>query len=91
VTLDGKRDLQKALGRKVVPRRGPKGGTVENAKVPLLLSAVLFAYLLPAAIARARRHREVVLITLLNLLLGWTGLGWAVAFAWSWSENVRPV
>jgi hypothetical protein len=64
---------------------------VDNARVTFLLIAVLFTYLLPTAIAGMRHHRNAVAITLLNLLLGWTGLGWVIAFAWSWSENVKPV
>jgi hypothetical protein len=62
-----------------------------KAEVVLLVVLFLFFYFLPAVIAHARRHRHIAAITLLNLLLGWTGLGWVLAFFWSWSPNVRLI
>ena len=40
-------------------------------------------------IAMNRRHQNAMAIFLLNLLLGWTALGWIVALIWSFTE-VRP-
>ena len=40
-------------------------------------------YFLPAIIAFVRGHHSRVGIFLLNLLLGWSGLGWIVALIWS--------
>ena len=37
----------------------------------------------PTMIAFGRRARHVSAITALNTLLGWTIVGWLVAFAWS--------
>ena len=45
------------------------------------LAAVL--YFLPAAIAVLRPHQSAAAILVLNLLLGWTVLGWIVALIWS--------
>ena len=42
-----------------------------------------FAYFLPAVIAFVRGHHQWVAISALNLLLGWTALGWIAAFIWS--------
>ena len=51
---------------------------------PLQAGAVaLLLYLLPALIAVLRRHASAGAIFILNLLLGWTVLGWIVALIWS--------
>ena len=64
---------------------------MDKAKVAFLVVLILLVYFLPAIIAHARRHRQTAPITLINLLLGWTGLGWVLAFFWSWSPNVRLI
>lgn len=40
-------------------------------------------YLLPTIIAMGRSHQNKVSIFLLNLILGWTLIGWVVALIWS--------
>lgn len=40
-------------------------------------------YLLPAFIAATRKKRNAGAITLLNILAGWTILGWIAALVWS--------
>lgn len=40
-------------------------------------------YFLPAITAWARKHQNMMAIFVLNLLLGWTLLGWAVAMVWA--------
>ena len=40
-------------------------------------------YLLPAIIAHKRQHPQHMAIGVLNLLLGWTLLGWVGALVWS--------
>ena len=52
----------------------------------LVLSALI--YFLPTGIALLRGHRNTVPIGLLNLFLGWTGLGWLAALIWSFTSNV---
>lgn len=50
----------------------------------LLLVVLIFAfYFLPALIAFLRNHKNKLAIFLLNLLLGWTVLGWVVSLVWS--------
>ena len=50
----------------------------------LLLIVLIFAfYFLPALIAFLRQHKNKLAIFLLNLLLGWTVLGWVVSLVWS--------
>lgn len=50
-----------------------------------LLVIVLFLYLLPTFIAGCRGHHNTLAIGALNILFGWTLLGWAVAFIWSFT------
>lgn len=50
----------------------------------LLLVVLIFAfYFLPSLIAFLRNHKNKLAIFLLNLLLGWTVLGWVVSLVWS--------
>lgn len=59
---------------------------MENADPILVAAAVVVAvivYLLPAEIAQRRKHHSWRAIFALNLLTGWTGLGWILALVWS--------
>ena len=47
----------------------------------ILLGA--FVYFLPTIVASNRKHRQATAIGALNLLLGWTILGWVVALVWA--------
>jgi hypothetical protein len=49
----------------------------------------IWLYLLPAIVADARRHRHFIAISLLNVFLGWTFVGWVIALIWGWSEGSR--
>jgi len=51
------------------------------AIVGLLLAAIV--YVLPSIIAARRNHHQSTAICVLNLLLGWTLLGWAAAMVWA--------
>lgn len=53
-----------------------------------LLVAALF-YFLPWVVALGRKHNNALAIFLLNLLLGWTMLGWVIALIWSATSNTR--
>ena len=48
----------------------------------LIIVAVL-GYFVPVFIAYGRGHHNAGAITALNLLLGWTLIGWIAAFIWS--------
>jgi len=53
-----------------------------------LLSLVAFAaYLLPTMVAALGNKRKTGPIFLLNLLLGWTVLGWIGALAWAFMDQ----
>lgn len=55
----------------------------------LLAFLAFCAYLLPAIIANGREHNDRNAIFLLNLIFGWTFLGWGVALIWSFTGNVK--
>jgi len=48
-------------------------------------SAIVYA--LPAAIAKSRSRRNWVAITVLNLFLGVTFVGWVIALVWAFIED----
>ena len=58
---------------------------------PMELIIILFIipfYLLPTIIAVVRHHPNILPIVLINILLGWTFLGWVGALIWSvWQFN----
>ncbi|WP_291842736.1 superinfection immunity protein [Maricaulis sp.] len=51
----------------------------------------LLAYFLPTLIGLLRGHDNTFAIFLTNLLLGWTFIGWIVAFIWSFTAIRRRV
>lgn len=46
---------------------------------------LLIIYMLPWLIAGARNHHQHGAIAAINMLLGWTFIGWVVALAWAFS------
>ncbi len=57
--------------------------------VPHALFAVVLCYFIPTIVALVRKHHNAGAICALNILLGWTVLGWIAAFVWSLTA-VRP-
>ena len=55
------------------------------------LAVALAVYFLPTVIAYARVKRNIWAIFALNLLLGWSVIGWVIALVWALSvETVDP-
>jgi len=48
-----------------------------------LVILIFMIYFLPCLVAFLRQHKNKLAISLLNLLLGWTVLGWVVSLVWS--------
>ena len=46
-------------------------------------------YFLPALIAALRKHHDTGAIVAVNLLIGWTFLGWVASFVWSLTSTRR--
>jgi hypothetical protein len=49
----------------------------------LVVLLIVTAYMLPALVAALRGHPQVWAITALDLILGWSVLGWVAALVWS--------
>ncbi|MCF7531098.1 superinfection immunity protein [Pseudomonas petrae] len=56
--------------------------------IPALIGFLIFIifYFAPTLNARSRKHPSYAAIFLVNLLLGWTMIGWLVAIMWSASD-----
>jgi T4 superinfection immunity protein len=48
-----------------------------------LVFLAVFSYFLPSIVAAERKHRNRSAIFTLNLLAGWTFIGWVVAMVWA--------
>lgn len=49
----------------------------------VLLVGLIALYFLPSIIANNRNHKNTEAITVLNLLTGWTFLGWIICLIWA--------
>ncbi|WP_233889017.1 superinfection immunity protein [Paraburkholderia flagellata] len=49
--------------------------------------AAVALYLIPSIEADAREHKDAFAITVVNILLGWTIVGWFAARAWAHSRD----
>ena len=56
----------------------------------IVIILLLTIYFVPAIVATIRRHSNEMAISMLNLLLGWTLIGWIGALIWACTDNVRP-
>jgi hypothetical protein len=57
---------------------GQEGGC---AMMPLVI--LLFFYIIPTGVAANRKHPNFGAICALNILLGWTFIGWVAALVWA--------
>ena len=64
-------------------------GSLGAILMAILLGAAL--YLLPSAVALARKHRQRVAIVALNVLTGWTMIGWIAALIWALTSERKDV
>lgn len=48
-----------------------------------LITLIFGLYFLPFLIASLRQHKNIIVVFLLNLALGWTFLGWIAALIWA--------
>lgn len=55
--------------------------------IGLLVAAII--YFLPAINAASRKYKSRGAVFLLNLVLGWTVIGWIAAVIWSATGNVE--
>jgi hypothetical protein len=55
----------------------------------IIIAFWIFAYMAPTVVAGVRRHNNASAIGALNILLGWTFLGWIAAMIWAMTSNVE--
>lgn len=74
----------------MLPRENPEGDTsmllATDPSPGLGLFIILLGlalYVLPSGLALQRGHPNAAAIVVVNLLLGWTFVGWVAALAWS--------
>lgn len=66
----------------------PSSASLTNQELALLGFAILL-YFLPAIVASIRDHVNVNSISVLNLFLGWTLLGWVISLVWAFTSQRR--
>ena len=54
-----------------------------------VLISFIAAYFLPTIVAHVREHHNTLAIGVLNLLLGWSAIGWIVALVWAFTNNKK--
>ena len=46
-------------------------------------------YFIPLIVAYIRKHNNIAAIAVLNLVLGWTMLGWLAALLWALNSDIE--
>ncbi len=64
-------------------------GTIAVLIIALAVIFSLFFYFLPAIVGRRKRNAGAIFI--LNLLLGWTFIGWVAALVWAACKDPEPL
>jgi uncharacterized membrane protein len=67
-------------------RRKPSGledDMFGSTSTILMLMAVVLLYMLPTLIAFGREHPRRQDVAVVNILLGWTLIGWIAVFLWA--------
>lgn len=73
-----------ASGLLSIVEESARTSTIVRVPLLILLAALsLSIYFLPSLVARWRKKANVRAIFVLNLLAGWTFVGWVVAMVWA--------
>lgn len=70
---------------------GSGTNTLAAVCVPLFFIFAVWLYFLPTYEAWRTENSNQTAITLINLLAGWTLIGWLVAAAWALKRSDKPV
>lgn len=55
----------------------------------IVIGIGILIYSLPGIIAFKRKHNNRMSITILNVLTGWTALGWIISIVWAFTNNTE--
>ncbi|PYF05060.1 T4 superinfection immunity protein [Rhodopseudomonas faecalis] len=67
------------------------GEQIEAWIVGLVIGFAIFGvYFLPTIVAARRGAERTSAIAALNILVGWTFLGWVAAFVWALADRTAP-
>lgn len=55
----------------------------------LALIIGLCVYFIPVIVAYIRKHYDIIPIAILNIMFGWTFLGWLAALLWSLNSDIQ--
>jgi len=55
----------------------------------LLIFLAIIVYFLPTIVASSNKHLNTTAIAVLNILLGWTLLGWVIALVWAFTKQAE--
>jgi len=55
----------------------------------ITLLLVITVYLAPTFLANKHKHKKTASIFVINLLLGWTVIGWIICLAWALNGNTK--
>jgi hypothetical protein len=70
--------------------------TIGQEKMPsagawIIVILALLIYFMPTLIAANRGHHNSLAIFALNLFLGWSFLGWVIAFVWACTQTQKRI
>jgi uncharacterized membrane protein len=77
------------MAGRAAQRAGHGGEMFGSTSTILMLMAVVLIYILPTIIAFGREHPRRQDIAVVNLLLGWTLIGWIAVFLWASLTHVE--
>lgn len=49
--------------------------------------SLILVYFIPAIVASHKKHKQQTAICILNLVFGWTVLGWLIALIWACTND----
>jgi uncharacterized membrane protein YqaE (UPF0057 family) len=69
----------------IIAAETASNSTVATGSGIIFLLVSFFLYFLPTFLSKGRHHHNAGAVFIINLLLGWTLIGWAVALAWAFT------
>jgi hypothetical protein len=57
--------------------------SIDNTLLILVIILCFVVYFIPTVVSALRHKRNTVPLFLVNLFLGWSGIGWLVVLVWS--------